>query len=119
VSKKLEYRITWKREDSDVRHRVFKTIDGADRFMTLFGEKPWEAYGENPDELECCDGYGCGCDGLTHRQKSEKRRSSMKKLLFLRKESRVVGDWKPMVNCAWEYGVEEQKPAKEAVESIF
>ena len=91
----LEYRVVWKRYGCDQRSRRYATLAGASRFMLLFGDEPWTAFPKkpSPDDLVCCSGRECACGGLTYRQESEQKRENMPALVYIRLESREVGEW--------------------------
>jgi hypothetical protein len=89
-----EYRVVWKREGCRKKVRTFATRRGASRQLARLGPEPWTAYGKGPDDLRCCKGYGCGCDGLTEREWAESLATEMPPLEFVRLESRPALPWK-------------------------
>lgn len=90
---KYEYRVTWQREGCRKRVKRCALESTAERFMKLLGPEPWMAYDQDPDELDCCNGYMCGCQGRTVREVSDFRRKEMPRLEFARIERRAVDEW--------------------------
>lgn len=90
---KYEYRVIWQREGFRKKRRKFAAEKNAERFMKLLGPEPWTAFDQDPDDMECCDGYMCGCTGMTIREWSDHQRKEMPKLEFARIERRQVDEW--------------------------
>lgn len=89
-----EYRVAVRRQDQPMRYRTYKTLAGAKRRMALYGPRPWEAFGEDPDDYGCCDGSDCGCGGFTVRQHHEDRRAGLPPLRMLLLQERDVSEWR-------------------------
>jgi len=91
----FEYRLRWQREGVRPQSKLFQTFRAAMRRLQLLGPRPWEAYGRNPEERDCCFGSdGCGCGGVSVRRASDLRRAQMPKLLWARVESRACSQWR-------------------------
>lgn len=90
---KYEYRVIYQREGCRKRIKRCAKEETAERFMKLLGPEPWTAFGQDPDEFECCDGWECGCTGKTVREWSAFQRLEMPNLEFARIERREVAEW--------------------------
>ena len=94
---KYEYRVVWKRsfEGAKEKRKIFQSLHGAERLMTILGPEPWKAWGKDPDSLICCSGSMCTCGGRTYREDSESTRADMPEIEYLRIEKREIGEWTP------------------------
>ena len=89
-----EYRVIWKREGArKPKRKEYRTIRGLERFLKLFSDAPWEACGNDPDELMCCSGYQCGCGGLTWREWHDGQTAALPNIEYMRIEEREVNEW--------------------------
>lgn len=95
MSAPTEYRVVWKREGHRQKVRLFATRAGAERQLVRLGPEPWTAAGKGPDDVRCCAGFGCGCEGLTEHEWSEALAAEMPPLEFVRLESRPALPWTP------------------------
>ena len=96
VMRAEEFRVVWRRVDGKVKRRRFATRAGADRFLALFGPEPWRAFlrpGQTPEDLRCCAGRGCVCQGRTIRGYHEALRACLPALSYVRLERRRVSAW--------------------------
>lgn len=90
----IQYRVKWKRVDSRVKRVNYVSRKRAEnRLLLLTSDEPWLAMGKSPDEFVCCDGYECGCSGMTIREESDRLRAAMPALEYARIECREVGPW--------------------------
>ena len=92
-AQRLEYRVVWTRTEGTRKVKRYATRKGAERFMALLGPEPWTAFGRRPDDVFCCDGHACGCEGLTVRETMLRDRGDMPYLRSAHIECRFVGDW--------------------------
>ncbi len=91
-----EYRIVWKRVGLDAKRKRVVHRKTAEKFAALLGDRePWKRLGQDPEKLACCDGYECGCGGLTVRESFAQQFGDMPDLEFVRIESREIGEWEP------------------------
>jgi hypothetical protein len=80
--KRTAYRLTWKREGYEPKRKLFRSRVLALRRMRLLGPEPWTADPRvedgkrRPEDYDCCDGYECGCAGLSIRDAYLERRKS-------------------------------------------
>lgn len=98
LRERREYRVVWKRENLRQKHKLYATEKASRRFLLLLGDEPWKVThpGKSPDEPSCCDGYMCGCEGKTIRERHDEVRVNMPKLEWVRLEGREVGTWEPV-----------------------
>jgi hypothetical protein len=87
---KYQWRLRWKREGEDriSHHREYATEKTALRWMRWMTEGP-----EKPDEKACCDGFACGCGGLTNKQQWDEHYEDMRPIVFMELSRREVGEW--------------------------
>lgn len=77
--------------------KEFKSLRAAQRrFALLTSPEPWRAYGQDPDSQLCCDGWNCGCRGLTVRESYMEKRARLPKLVYARIDRRKVGEWESL-----------------------
>ena len=91
-----QYRVVWKREGwVKPKKKNYWTKKGAEKLLALLGDEPWKAFGKEPHELYCCNGYMCGCGGHTWREMLMEGRKDFPRLEYARLEQRtvVMGDW--------------------------
>ena len=69
---RTEWRVAWRRDDGGVLRskRVRNEAEGQKLARFLVGDFP------DPNALNCCSGYQCGCGGLTVREAWEAYRES-------------------------------------------
>lgn len=92
------YRVVSLRE-GNARPRVkeYKSLKGAERrYQLIASPEPWVAIGRKPDELYCCTGQECSCDGITVRECMERDRKRYPKLLSAKIERRRVEPWETL-----------------------
>ena len=74
---RTQYKLTWQRKDRMPRTAVYANMATVQKRIALMGPEPWQYLDVEPDDLMCCDGYMCGCLGITWRehfmQKREER----------------------------------------------
>jgi hypothetical protein len=91
-----EYSVIYRRKGMHSKRVVYKHRGSADRRLALLTHpRPWEPLDQNPDAYVCCDGYECGCRGVTVREDHEDIRKRLPPLEYVRLESREVGEWRP------------------------
>ncbi len=90
-----QYRVIWKREGIRRKTRTYATRKAAERWMILLGPEPWKYVDLPPDEVSCCDGYQCDCQGASVREMFEADRKKIPPLEYLTLEKRPVGQWTP------------------------
>jgi len=99
---RTEYRITVKRAGRQPRVVLRYGEATARKYLTLLGPEPWKAYappGADADTLQCCDGYECGCGGLTWGEASDEKRKHYTPIQSVTVEARVrvweLTRWQP------------------------
>lgn len=90
---KTEFRLVWKRVGGKRKVRRFVRRKALDRFVTLLGPEPWKAFDKEPEDLVCCRGFECMCQGATVRQDSDAKREGMPPIESIHVETRYVGNW--------------------------
>lgn len=100
--RRAQWSVVWKRVDSLPKRKRYWSRAQAEHRALLLGPEPWlyemdrwEKKPKDPDSRMCCDGYVCGCGGLTVRQHYEQRRaelveSGMPPVEWVRIERRTV-----------------------------
>lgn len=88
---KMEYRVVWKRVGIRAKSKRFATLRAAERRALMLGPEPWLAQKRDPDSLNCCNGYECGCGGVTVRQYWEGL--EIPKLEYIRIDHRPFHAW--------------------------
>lgn len=92
---RYQYRVVWMRKEFQryPKKRNYETERGARRFMTLLGPEPWLAFDPNakPDDLKCCGGYECNCQGLTNKEFNDAKEWG--EVEWVRLERRKVSEW--------------------------
>lgn len=91
----IEYRVVIRREGQRPKYRKFVKWSAVERLLVLLGDQPWKAWAPDVDgnEVECCDGYMCGCGGMTYAEGALKVREQMPKLESITIQQRQVGIW--------------------------
>jgi len=100
----MEYRVVWKRAGMKQKTKRYASLSAAQRRVTLMGPEPWLAFAADPDELHCCSGHECGCEGATWREYLLGSRANgwkaddegMPPLEYCRIEKRPTSNWEPM-----------------------
>lgn len=93
-----QFMVVWKRVGLKEKKKVYNTQKGADRFMTLLGDKPWLAFTDD-DEGEkymCCAGRMenyCGCGGKTWKEYCTEKQAAMPPIEYVKLQTRIVGNW--------------------------
>jgi hypothetical protein len=91
----FEFRVVFQREGKVQHVRRYATRKGADRRLAvLTSDEPWLLFGKSADDLICCSGRECGCEGLTQRTRHEKLKTELPRLLYARLEQRQIGPWR-------------------------
>jgi len=104
MAKSIEYKVTWTRVGSDKkRTRMYQTLTGAQKWMTLLGPTPWVFNGRNPEDTYCCHRYECDCKGMTVEEHWLKERKELAEIDILKIEQRSVGDWNLLSDTDMEY----------------
>jgi len=92
-----EYRVISTRAGgivTDKRYHSLKAVN--DRIGRLTSPEPWRFYGSARerqragDELACCYGRECGCDGLSLQEASDEKRKELPPIESIRVETRTV-----------------------------
>lgn len=93
----IEYRVVIKRVGCRPKYRKFVRRHAVDRLLVLLGPEPWKAWEPDAegDDLECCGGYQCGCNGMTYAEHSAEVRKDMAPIESITIEQREVGSWGP------------------------
>lgn len=87
---KTQYRVRWKRDGCKEKEKLYWSEYYAHRFKTILGHEPWLAFGKAPDDLFCCNGYQCNCNGATWKEMLMGDRAYMPVLEYAVIEQRQV-----------------------------
>ena len=95
-----EWRVTYKRKGKK-RYRTFQTEAPTRRWALILAGRQAEAFPDvDPDKPWCCQGYECGCQGMTNQDWWDDRNKVMSEGEFapgaaeeVTVESRAVGGW--------------------------
>ena len=92
---KRDWRVTWKRDGTKIKHKIYTNKASAKRFMVLLGPEPWKAvdFESVLDNFMCCNGRECRCGGITYRDYYEKAREGLPPIIEMYLESRFVDTW--------------------------
>jgi len=101
---KYQYRVVSRRQDCATKYKVYATRKGAEnRLGLLISDEPWKFLPlsvfnpthDDPDKPQCCDGWQCGCEGVTYREAAKELRDNLPPLVECWIEKRPVGEWEP------------------------
>jgi hypothetical protein len=92
----MQYRLTWKREGLNPKHKKYHSMKRVERMIHLLGPEPWKALGHDP-EARCCSGLECGCGGRTYRENMLEARKDLPPIEYIKVERRIVTTtrWQP------------------------
>lgn len=95
----VEFRVVWKRSGLRKKERVCKRLTTAEKTLTLLSGKEDDrlaVLGLDPDDYHCCNGYQCGCGGVTNREWYRRGLYGLQPLEYARIERRRVGAWEAL-----------------------
>jgi hypothetical protein len=103
VKLRTQYRVVWQRGDNRPKKRGVASVAEAERWIGLLtSDEPWRflkrhmgEYWKGPDDVRCCDGHECSCNGETVREFCARSREGLPPVAWTRIESRQVTPYTP------------------------